>query len=341
MESDFRHRQASHAQRLSACTRVDEHSVRPQPTRRAPRLLSCVRVPRLCQPWPTVDRQTVRCVLCTLFLTLCVGPHLLAQTPPKDVPTVQRQNSSPQPSTLPIQKLNLAGRVQDRKPIPSAQEDPEEAAAYADTLAAAHRTSPAALAQLSRRDVTFAHLFEEPQKYRGDLIHVEGRLRRVRRFDAPKFIEEAHGIKVLYEGWLFEPDVYGANPRCVIFTHLPPGIGVGEDTDYRVSFDGYFFKRYRYKAGDGWRDAPLFIAPTLTLSPMSSPSPISNSPFSAGTLATGFVGLIVATAALALVLGCWYWRGDRQVRARLGVGNRLMPADPDAGYEIPDRAESK
>jgi hypothetical protein len=189
--------------------------------------------------------------------------------------------------------------------------------------------------------VTFAHLFEEPHKYRGEVIHVEGRLRRVRSFDAPKFIEEAHGIKVLYEGWLFEPDVYGANPRCVVFTDLPPGIVVGEDIDHRVAFDGYFFKRYRYKAGDGWRDAPLFIAPTLTLSFLSSASPISNGPFSAGTLATGFVGLIVGTAALALVLGWWYCRGDRQVRARLGLGNRLGPAGLDAGSEISDGVELK
>jgi hypothetical protein len=337
MVSDFRRHQASEAQRLSAYVRVDEHIVRPRATRRLPRLFASVRVPRLCQPWPNVDGQPVRCILCTLFLTLSACPAIPSQTSPQPLtesPSGRRHDSSPQ-------KLNLASRAQDRKPIPSAQEDPEEAAAYADTLAAAHRASPAALAQLSRRDVTFAHLFEEPQNYRGQVIHVEGRLRRVRRFDAPKFIEEAHGIKVLYEGWLFEPDVYGANPRCAIFTHLPDGIVVAEDTDYRVAFDGYFFKRYRYKAGDGWRDAPLFIAPTLTLSPSSSASRISSNPFSAGTLATGFVGLIAATAGLALLLGWWYCRGDRQVRARLSLGNRLTAADPSAGYEIPDEAELK
>jgi hypothetical protein len=185
--------------------------------------------------------------------------------------------------------------------------------------------------------VTFAHLFEEPEKYRGEVIHVDGRLRRVRRFDAPRFIEEALGIKVLYEGWLFEPDVYGANPRCVIFTNLPLGIAVGEDTDHRVAFDGYFFKRYRYKAGDGWRDAPLFIAPTLTV--LSSPARVSSSPFSAGTLATSFVGLIVATAAAAVALGWWYRRGDHIVRARLRLGTRLEPASPEVGYKMPDRVE--
>ena len=165
-----------------------------------------------------------------------------------------------------------------------------------------------------RRDVTFAHLFEEPAKYRGQVIHVEGRLRRVRHFDAPKFIQDSHGIRDLYEGWLFEPDVYGANPRCVIFTKCPEGIEVREETDHRVAFDGYFFKRYRYQAGDGWRNAPLFIAPTLTLT--SSPSSTDGRGLSIGTLATGFVGLIVATAATALVLGWWYCRGDRRLRAR-------------------------
>jgi hypothetical protein len=282
----------------------------------------------------------IRCLLSTLVLTLCVASPLGAQTPLlSPTGSSQHRDGNPDASLPPVEKLNLAGRVQDRKPIPSAQEDPQEAAAYSETLAAAHRTSPAALARLSRRDLTFAHLFEEPGKYRGVLIHVEGRLRRVRRFDAPKFIEAAHGIKVLYEGWLFEPDIYGANPRCVIFTNLPPTIMVGEDTDHRVAFDGYFFKRYRYKAGDGWRDAPLFIAPTLA--PLSSSSPTSNSAFSAGTLATSFVGLIVVTAATAAALGWWYRRGDRQVQARLRLGNRLGSTTPDSEYEMPNGVELK
>ncbi len=185
------------------------------------------------------------------------------------------------------------------------------------------------LARGARRDVTFAHLFEEPAKYRGQVIHVEGRLRRVRRFDVPKFIQDSYGIRDLYEGWLFEPEVYGANPRCVIFTKLPEGVEVREETDHRVAFDGYFFKRYRYQAGDGWRNAPLFIAPTLTVA--ASPSATDGSRLSIGTLATGFVGLIVATAATALVLGWWYCRGDRRLRARLRQGGRLKNLDTVGG----------
>ena len=48
------------------------------------------------------------------------------------------------------------------------------------------------------------------------------------------------------------------NPRCVIFTKLPEGVEVREETDHRVAFDGYFFKRYRYQAGDGWRECASF-----------------------------------------------------------------------------------
>ena len=74
-------------------------------------------------------------------------------------------------------------------------------------------------------------------------------------------------MKTLYEGWIFD-DLYIANPFCVLFTELPPGLHVGEKLEYRVGFDGYFFKRYRYKDGQGTvRDCPLFIGRTLAVQP--------------------------------------------------------------------------
>jgi len=298
MESDLR--------RLPASWMLSS-GMPPRPEVCLPRRRLRVASPAACGSNRSLSWQAV----CAVLITFCVCHRSLSQTIP----------SAP--------SLDLSGRVQDRRPIPSTQEDPREAAAYAEVLAAVQRTTPAALAKDARRDVTFAHLFEEPAKYRGQVIRVGGRLRRVRHFDAPKFIQDSYGIGKLYEGWLFETDVYGANPRCVIFTKRPEGIEVREDTDHRVAFDGYFFKRYRYQAGDGWRDAPLFIAPTLTLT--SSPSATDGSGLSIGTLATGFVGLIVATAATALVLGWWYCRGDRRLRARLRQGSRLKNLDTVGG----------
>ena len=214
-------------------------------------------------------------------------------------------------------KLNLAGRVRDRKPIPARQDDEEEALAYADTLAAARRSSALALTKAARRDLSYAQLWEEPEKYRGEIIHVEGRLRRLRSLDAPDFIASAYGIAKIYEGWVFEPEIYGANPRCVLFTERPQGIEAREELDEHVAFDGYFFKLYRYRAGDGWRDAPLFMAHSLKKILRPGRGKESMAAFSSGQLATAFLTVLAATAVLVAGLAWWYRRGDHRVRSHL------------------------
>src|SRR5262249_36101956 len=78
----------------------------------------------------------------------------------------------------------LAG-VEDRARVRSADENYYEANAYSYVLVQAHKTSGPVFAKSARTDLTFAHLFEEPQKYRGQVVHLEGRLLRLRRFDAP------------------------------------------------------------------------------------------------------------------------------------------------------------
>src|SRR5260370_815927 len=188
----------------------------------------------------------------------------------------QEKAASPADKAPRIDPDLLAG-IEDRAPVRSAAENYGEAQAYNYLLVQAAATPVAAFAKSARSDVTFAHLFEEPSKYRGQVVHIEGRLGRLRRFDAPR-IAVRQGVPVLYEGWIFG-DAYFSNPYCVIATAVPKSIPLwqieqgktgqpkriwrGETLNHRVSFDGYFFKRYRYKAGDGWRDPPLLIGPAL------------------------------------------------------------------------------
>jgi hypothetical protein len=208
----------------------------------------------------------------------------------------------------------LAG-VEDQAPVRSADQNPDEVRAYIYLLVQAHATSAEAFARSARRDVTYAHLFEEPGKYRGQVVHVQGRLKRLRRFDAPAFA--AHqGVPVIYEGWIFD-DLYHRHPFCVVVTDLPPGISVGERTDYPVSVDGYFFKRYRYKAGEGWRDAPLLIGRTFLTQPASVAG--GNEWSATNDLAPAILGLLAASVLLVLGLGWWYRRSDRRLRSRLAV----------------------
>ncbi len=119
----------------------------------------------------------------------------------------------------PVIEREVLGGIEDRAPVRSADQNYYEARAYDYLLIQARRAAPLALAKLARKDLTFAHLFEEPQRYRGEVVHVEGRLRMLRRFDAPRLAAK-QGVSTLYEGWIFE-EAYLGNPYCVIVSEIP------------------------------------------------------------------------------------------------------------------------
>jgi hypothetical protein len=170
---------------------------------------------------------------------------------------------------------------------------------------------------------------QEPRKYRGEVVHVEGHVRRVRRFDPPMMAEQA-GVRDLYEGWLFDK-AYGANPICLVFTELPEGLSIAEKMDQPVTFDGYFFKKYRYQAADGkaeGREAPLLIGntPVLTAAPVAAAAPADTG--WSTSLLIGFMALVLVSVGLLLGLIWWFRRGDRQVRSRIARATAPTFAEP-------------
>src|SRR5437016_1767015 len=197
----------------------------------------------------------------------------------------------------------------------------EEHAAYCYVLFEAYRTPQAAFHKSARTDLTCVHLFTQPKKYRGEVVHLEGwKLRRLLRFDDPPPNVASAGLKEFYEGWIYNAKAYGPNPVCVLFTELPAGLKVGESLSVPVSFDGYFFKRYRYKAGDSnkgeARDAPLLIGHTLTLAEPVEDDEATAS-FGWGVVLTGFMGFILFTIVVLLGFAWWFRKDDRQIQARL------------------------
>lgn len=266
---------------------------------------------------PTVTQQTRTTVAAAECVGLgqsggvsfCVAAHLVL------------------PRLLEARRLDLSPwLIEDKRPVPSWQQNSSEAMAYDFVVANAQRTSVEALAGAARRDLTFAHFFEEPDKYRGEIVHVEGVLKRIRRFE-PDSLTRKEGVRHLYEGWLFNPQVYGAIPICIVFTDLGPGLEVGESLNVAAVFDGYFFKRYRYEAAGKWRDAPLLIGrqPTLATAPST---PVEAGVSNNTQLVLLFLGVLVGTLFFALGLAVWYRRGDRHVRARLGAMCRVPFVDP-------------
>lgn len=237
----------------------------------------------------------------------------------------------------PLEAALLAG-IEDRTPVQGPADNPHESRAFSLALLMARQYDARALAAAARRDVTYTHLFEQPGTYRGQVIHVEGQLRRLRRFDAPA-LAAAEGVPVHYEAWVFDPRNYN-NPYCLVLADLPPGLEPGESLRRQVAFDGFFFKRYRYRAGDGWRDAPLFVGGRLYLNETPNP-PDSAFSFSRAFLPT-FLGLLIAIAAGAWGLSWWFRRGDWQVRQRVASalqrGSQPLFAPADEASDVLHRA---
>jgi len=243
-----------------------------------------------------------------------------------------------------VPKVVLTG-VQDGEPILKgvAGKESEEETSYYDLLTLAHQFPAAAFARTARKDLEFPHLFNQPARYRGEVVHFDGRLNRLWRHEAPDRVREA-GVEFVYEGWVFDKDVYGANPMCVVFTDLPPGLEVGKKMDVPVSFDGYFFKKYRYpsgektaKGGQVYRDSPLLVghAPVLRDPPANDGEEGSHSQ----TMVAAFLGLLIGVMVVSVGLTWWYKHGDKKVRRRVNQSRDVTFEDLPPPLEPPPPPE--
>jgi hypothetical protein len=241
---------------------------------------------------------------CCVFVALAAAT---APVPANDAPAVNPKFTS--------ESLRF---VEDDAPVRNATQNRDEALAYDLLLLHAHRLPTDAMRAAARRDLTFAHLFgPERWKYRGELVHVEGRLRLLRRYDPPESLpDDADKITDLYEGWVFIED-YGQNPYCVVASALSDGLKPAEKLDVPVEVDAYFFKRYLYGARDGRRLAPLLIGKSI----VAKPGPVEASQNAVwaipGAVVAGTFVLIGVTAAIGIAVVWWFRRSDRAVRARL------------------------
>lgn len=231
---------------------------------------------------------------------------------------------SGQPAAVKLDKDRFEFRqVEDNKPPPRADLNPEEYRAYNDVLLHARRFPEAELEAAARRDVLFHDLVVETRKdFRFDLIHFEGRLKRLRDVGPTPELAAA-GVKSLYEGWVFPPA--GDAPLCVLLTELPPGLepALEYDPGRPVTFAGYSFKLLRYEAADPdpkrrHRLAPLLMAHSLT--PL--PEPAAGSGDGGMNILVGVVGLVAAVSAVLLGLMAYFRRGDRVHRAAMADRRR-------------------
>src|SRR5207253_1029578 len=122
----------------------------------------------------------------------------------------------------------------------------------------ANETSAAAFKRAARRDVTFSQLFNDPITYRGDVVHVEGRLRLLTKEESPKMLKLAD-VPYVYFAWVFD-DPSGGNPYCIILTEPPANVPLNKKINQAVSFDGYFYMNRHYKAEDSKKPNEFRVA---------------------------------------------------------------------------------
>jgi hypothetical protein len=210
---------------------------------------------------------------------------------------------------------DLLRYVEDNLPVQDANQNRYEALCYEQLLLHAHRLPAELLRRASTTRINFAHMFNEDRgRYRGALVHIEGRLRMLRQYDPPPTLQGIEdGLTHLYEGWIFVEE-FGGNPYCIVFSELSRGLEPSESIDRLVETDAFFFKRYRYGAKDGWRDAPLLIAKTIqpvTAVAVKSGSALWEMPMATIIGVMVLVGLTIVTAAGTV---WWFRRQDRIAR---------------------------
>ena len=135
-----------------------------------------------------------------------------------------------------------------------------EKPAYDALLAKVRNESLEDLQRVAHKDVPFAVLMLEADRYRGEVVTLEGDVRRINPVVDDRQTADS------WEAWLFTTDS-GLNPYRVILAHLPDGTQTGDalNPPPRVRVTGYFFKRFSYATSNDFHTAPLLIAKTLTL----------------------------------------------------------------------------
>jgi hypothetical protein len=126
-------------------------------------------------------------------------------------------------------------------------------AAYSLLLDRARGKTPAELAAVARSDVVLAHLWQNPEHYRGVPIHLLGAATRVLRFES----------KLSKTGWLYEAWIFTREdalvPYACVFEEAPSGFPIGTNVSERVVFNGYFLKIMKYQASDVARGTPVLV----------------------------------------------------------------------------------
>lgn len=186
------------------------------------------------------------------------------------------------------------------------------------------------------KHAVYAHLRADPQRYRGKIITVKGKLALIRREDPPRYLHD-DAITDIYTGWIVGP-TKGAPPFTIVFTQLPKGLSVSENLDVPVTFEGYFLSHIRFPAD---KDAgqkkdvisPYLVGKTVIVQPDATPE--VKTVYAYPIIVTA-VGGVLAVAVLGAVLIFCFRRGDQKTQSQIAqVRDKNLPftLEPDTPSE--------
>jgi hypothetical protein len=208
---------------------------------------------------------------------------------------------------------------------------PRETAAYKLLVDQVRETPLETLRSESRRDLVYSQFLDNPRRYRGLPVHIEGTARRT-------VAQSASGTAIWPRGEYFESFLFTGDsqhyPWWVAFEEVPEGLQLGDDLYQRVAFDGYFLKLIGYEAGDALRYAPLFIG---RIRPVVEP-PSSGAGNSGWPIAWWWVLALAALLAFGLLRWWIFARGafrkaSWRPTSTVPITDRIEPEDLNAWVE--------
>lgn len=185
---------------------------------------------------------------------------------------------------------------------------------YHFVLARARDLSQKSLEAAAGSVATFTTLQRRPGYYRGQLLTVNGDLRRLTRFPVR---DNEQGITVLYEALVFTQDS-GTTPYRIRFTAPPQDLPEAEvlDPPIPVHAVGYFFKRDQYIVQNDLRvhAAPLLLAQRIDRRVATAGATVQLEMSAAEQLrwTIGLLGFVAVVLVVCGVLGYRARRGDHR-----------------------------
>lgn len=201
-----------------------------------------------------------------------------------------------------------------------------EADAFHHLLAICAKTDEQTLEKASVGPVTFTQLFTQPKEFRGELVTIEGTVRRNESLPA---VANKYGIK-RYAKLVIEP-TDRAEPLLAYCVEPPEELPLGDKLHQPIRLTGFFYKRQAGMAGDGIRTWPLVLAKTARLmAPAPAAAPNRGDPVS--PMLAAIVSIVFSFAVVWFVLG----------RTRRGTSFRIPAAgSPEAARVLARHGLSK